>query len=329
MDTIHIIVFINTQPMKPDINLTPLIDINLLQLFELLYATRSVSRAAEQLGMAQPTISIWLGKLRQQLNDPLFVRTPSGMQPTPAADAMIGTAREVLESLRLLSNWESRFDPATSERRFRICMTDASHITLLPQLLAHIRSLAPHVRLGAERIDTKTTHMLECGDADLAVGLVPDVGPGLYQQSLFNQDWICLANPSHPRIEASLTLAGYQHEEHVSIVAGTGYRLLDAAIERLNIRRRVQLELPGFLGLTAIISTTDLIVTLPRQIGETLAKAGELRVLDCPFPIPSFTVKQHWHARFHHDAGNRWLRGVCAGLFLRDDAGAGTKPPAV
>ena len=106
---------------------------------------------------------------------------------------------------------------------------------------------------GAEGIDARTEHRLETGDADLALGVLPDIAPGLYQQSLFTQDWACLANARHPRIAEDLPLAAI----------------------------------------------------------------GGLQVFPCPFPIPSFTVRQHWHARFHHDAGNRWLRGVCAGLFLR------------
>ncbi len=302
--------------MKKDASATVLLDVNLLRLFDLLYSTRSVTRAAEQLGLAQPTVSIWLGKLRQQLNDPLFVRTPTGMQPTPVADALIATAREALESLRHLSNWESIFEPATTQRRFRICMTDASHITLLPQLLAHVRSIAPGVRLGAARIDAQTAHLLESGEADLALGLIPELGAGFYQQSLFVQDWVCLANAHHPRIGEELSLSSYQQEGHIGIVSGTGHRLLDAALERQHITRQVVLELPGFLGLSAIVSSTDLLVTLPRQIGQTLAKLGNARVFPCPFPIPSFTVKQHWHTRYHRDAGNRWLREVCAGLFL-------------
>ena len=296
---------------------SPLLEINLLQLFDLLYSTRNVTRVAEQLGLAQPTVSIWLGKLRQKLNDPLFVRTPSGMQPTPVADALIATAREVLESLRHLSNWQENFEPATAERHFRICMTDASHITLLPQLLAHVRSIAPGIRLGAMRIDAQTGHMLESGEADLALGLIPELGAGFYQQGLFAQDWVCLVNARHPRISDELSLDTYQQESHIGIVSGTGHRLLDAALVRQHIARRVVLELPGFLGLAAIISSTDLLITLPRHIGETLARIGGLKVFTCPFPIPSFTVKQHWHARYHRDAGNRWLREVCAALFLR------------
>jgi DNA-binding transcriptional LysR family regulator len=296
---------------------TSLVDLKLLQLFDVLYTTRSVTRAADLLDQSQPTVSIWLGKLRRQLHDPLFVRTPTGMQPTPQADVLIGQAREILESLRRLSDWEPTFVPATALRRFRICMTDASHITLLPQLLAHVRAVAPNVRLEVARIDGNTAHALESGEADLALGYIPWLESGIYQQTLFPQNWVCLANSLHPRIGKTLSLAQYKDEAHVGIVAGTGYQLLETALAAKRIQRNVVLELPGFLGLVRIVATTDLIVTLPRHIGETLAKVGELRVFDCPVAIPPFTVKQHWHARYHNDAANRWLRGVIATLFMQ------------
>lgn len=294
-----------------------LLELKLLQLFDVLYTTRSVTRAADLLGQSQPTVSIWLAKLRRELRDPLFVRTPMGMQPTPQADTLISQAREILESLRRLSVWESTFVPATAQRRFRICMTDASHITLLPELLAHVRALAPQVRLEAARIDGNTAHALESGEADLALGYIPWLESGIYQQTLFPQNWVCLANAQHPRIAKALTLPMYKEEAHIGVVAGTGYQLLEATLASRRIKRKVVLELPGFLGLVRIVATTDLIVTLPRHIGETLAKMGGLRVFDCPIPIPGFTVKQHWHARYHQDPGNRWLRGVIATLFLQ------------
>lgn len=295
----------------------PPLDLKLLQLFDILYTTRSVTRAADVLEQSQPTVSIWLGKLRRQLRDPLFVRTPAGMQPTPQADLLIGQAREILESLRRLSVWESTFTPATAQRRFRICMTDASHITLLPQLLAHVRAVAPQVRLEAARIDGNTAHALESGEADLAMGYIPWLESGIYQQTLYPQDWVCLANRQHPRIGKSLNMQRYKEEAHISVVAGTGFQLLDTALHGHRIKRQVVLELPGFLGLVRIVSTTDLIVTLPRHIGETLAKVADLRVFDCPVPIPKFTVKQHWHSRYHHDPGNKWLRGTIATLFMQ------------
>ena len=288
----------------------------LLQLFDVLYGTRSVTRAAEQLGLSQPTVSIWLARLREQLRDPLFVRTPAGMLPTPQADALIVQAREALETLRRLAAWEAAFVPATAERRFRICMTDASHITLLPRLLAHVRTHAPRLRLEAARMDIHTAQALEHGEADLAVGYAPWLESGIYQQALYLQDWVCLVNAGHPRLAAGLDLVAYAEAGHITVAAGTGAQLLDGALERTGIRRKVYLELPSFLGLAAIVSTTDLVVTLPRHIGQTLARLGGVTVHACPVDVPGFAVCQHWHARYHQDPANLWLRRTLAGLFM-------------
>lgn len=300
-------------------------DLKLLRLFDLLYETRNVTRVAEQLGQSQPTVSIWLGQLREHLHDPLFIRTPGGMAPTPQADALIGPCREILESLRRFAAWEIAFDPATARRRFCICMTDASHITLLPRLLAHVRAQAPGVRLVAARIDGNTERALESGEADLAIGYVPWLSGGIYQQMLYEQDWVCLANRRHPRIRARLGPKQYRQEAHVAIAAGTGAQLLDQALARERVERHVALELPGFLGLGAIVQTTDLITTVPRHIGETLAQTHDVAVHPCPIRVDAFAVRQHWHARYHHEAGNRWLRGVVSRLF--GGAPAGTVKP--
>ncbi|HZF84751.1 MAG TPA: LysR family transcriptional regulator [Burkholderiaceae bacterium] len=290
-------------------------ELKLLQLFDLLYDARSVTRVAEQLGQSQPTVSIWLNRLRAHLKDPLFVRTPGGMAPTPQADALIGPCRDALESVRRLTSWEPDFNAATARRRFRICMTDASHVALLPRLLAHVRAQAPGVRLEAARIDGNTERALESGEADLAIGYVPWLGRGVFQQQLYEQDWICLANAHHPRLRGRLGVRQYRAEGHVTTAAGTGAQLLDQALARARIERDVVLELPGFLGLGAIIRSTDLIATLPRHIGETLAKANGLSVFRCPVPVEGFAVRQHWHARFHQEAANRWLRSTVVELF--------------
>ena len=307
---------------------TTLLDPKSLRLLDLLYSTKSVTRAAERLGQSQPTVSIWLARLRRELGDPLFVRTPDGMLPTPRTDALIGTVREILEGMRRLAESGTPFNPVASEREFRIFMTDASHITLLPRLFSHVRALAPQVRLTATTIDAHMVAALQSGEGDLAIGLVPGLEAGFYQQALFNQDWICLANARHPRIGKTFTLKHYVAESHVGIVSGTGYQLIDSTLKARGITRRVALQLPGFLGLSAILSGNDLIATLPRHIGTTLARAAGLQVLPCPLPIPSFTVKLYWHARYHHDAANRWLRGVCAELFQerrQGDRGVGRR----
>jgi DNA-binding transcriptional LysR family regulator len=294
-------------------------DPKLLRLLDLLHRTRSVTQAAELLGQSQPTVSIWLSKLRRRLGDPLFVRTPAGMMPTPRAQALIGPVREALDALQRLTTRDAPFDPANAERSFRICMTDASHITLPPPVLAHVRALAPRVKLVAARIDERTAEALQSGEADLALGHAPWLNAGFYQQALYAQDWVCLANARHPRIRRTLTRRIYDAEGHVGITGGTGAELLANALKRSKVDRRVMLELPGFLGLGAIVASTDLIATLPRQIGEALAAGAGLAVHSSPVAIAPFTVQQHWHARVHHDGANRWLRSVCEGLFQRRD----------
>ena len=302
--------------MKPrDLSETNLLEPRLLRLFDALFTTGSVTKAAEKLGQRQPTISIWLARLRQELDDPLFIRSAEGMLPTPRAEALIGTARQALEMLRRLAELRSDFDPATAKRRFTICMTDGSHITLLPAILAYVRRIAPGVRIEAAQIGADTPRMLQSGEADLALGFISDLDAGHFQQALFPQDWVCLVNANHARIRDRITARDFRREAHVLVRSGTGHQLLADALQKQRMVLDIALELPGFLGLPAIVGTTDLIATLPRHIGETLAHYYGLRVLDCPLSIAGFTVKQYWQARFHHDPASQWLRDVCRQLF--------------
>jgi DNA-binding transcriptional LysR family regulator len=297
-------------------------DTKVLRLLNVLYTTGSVTRAANMLGQSQPTVSIWLSKARAQVGDPLFVRTAKGMQPTPRMDSLIHTVREVLTAFEKLAQTHTPFDAAASQREFRIYMTDASHITLLPQLFSHVRKVAPGVKLGATSIGLEMAQALQDGAADLAIGFISSLEAGFYQQSLYEQDWVCLCNSKHPlwnkkkNPRSLISKKQYVSANHVNIASGTGANLLDKAMRDSGTPRQIQLELPGFLGLSGILASTDLLATLPRQIGETLAKAANLQILTCPIAIPSFTVKQHWHTRYHEDGANKWLRGVVAKLFL-------------
>ena len=291
-------------------------DARLLFLFDEIYTERSMTRAAEKLGLSQPTVSIWVGKLRRELQDPLFVRTVGGLRATPRADALIGPVREALESLRRLSGQAPAFDPARSTRVFRIAMTDASHVTLLPALLAKIRHAAPNVGLEVLPISAATGHDLADGRADLAIGSLAGLESGFHETKLYNQDFICLVSLDHPRIGAEgLTLRTYLQEAHVGVLSSASYSSLSASLSMQHVQRRVLLELPGLLALATIVATTDLIATVPRHIGETLARGSTIRVVRCPVKIAGFTVKHYWHDRYHHDAGHKWLRALCTELF--------------
>ena len=291
-------------------------DVRQLQLLDVLYTTRSVTRTAERLGQTQPTVSTWLKQIRDKVGDPLFIRTAKEMVPTPRADMLVEKAREILEAMRQISGAVPHFDPATSNRVFRICAPDSAHITMIPRLLQCIRGIAPNVQVETLPVNDNSARLLESGDADLAYGgFIPGMDTGFYQQALIKQDFICLASMDHPRVQARMTLEDYQREAHVAVSYGGIHgvnALIKSALHASHIQRRVLLTLTGFLGIGKVIATTDLITTLPRNIGETLASQYGLQILECPVGIPSYMIKQYWHARYHRDPGNQWLRKLCA-----------------
>lgn len=177
-----------------------LLDPRLLRLFDALFTTGSVTKAAERLGQSQPTVSIWLARLRKELDDPLFIRSAEGMLPTSRAEALIGTARQALEMLRRLAELRTDFDPATAKRRFSICMTDGSHVTLLPSILAHVRRAAPGVRIEATQIGADTSRMLQSGEADLALGYISDLDAGHFWRT---QNMLGFATASRQRVSGA------------------------------------------------------------------------------------------------------------------------------
>jgi len=284
-----------------------------LKMLDLLYTTRSVSKTAEMLGQTQPTVSSWLKRLRDQVGDPLFVRTFEGMSPTPRAEIVVHKARDILEAMQQIVADSPRFSPATSTRVFRLCVPDASQMTLLPDLLQHLRSCAPNVQLQAPPVDEHTVRMLESGEADLAFGgFVPAMEAGFYEQTLFEQDFVCMVSTSHPRIKDTLSLDDYQREAHIAVGYGRAYTVIETELQRQNIERRVMASMQGVLGVANIVARTDMITTMPGQIAARLAEGGAVNLFPCPFPMPSIVVKQYWHSRFHRDPGNQWLRAVCA-----------------
>jgi DNA-binding transcriptional LysR family regulator len=290
------------------------VEIKLLRLFDVLYTTHSLTRAAVELDQKQPTLSIWLARLRTQFHDPLFVRTPEGMQPTAHAEALIGLVREVVNLSQRLAEWHPDFDPAQADYAFRVAMTDASHITLLPRLLEALCRAAPAIEIEIARLDADTPAALREGRVHLAIGGIADLQAGFYQQTLFTQDWVCLVRRDHPVIRDRLDRDTYQRADHVDVLGGMRQRLLVEAVAGEGMVRPIRLVLPGYPGLSRVLAVTDLVATLPRHIGRTLAEDRNLRLLACPFPIPTFPTCQYWHARYHHDAANRWLRTLSAAV---------------
>lgn len=291
------------------------IDIRLLSVFDEIYKTRSVSGAAEALELGQPAASVALSKLRHQFGDPLFVRTASGMEPTPFGEGLVRPVRAVLDALDVVLGHRDDFDPQSSERIFRICMTDISQLVLLRKLWEKLRVAAPTIRIEIFPLSKDTARMLQSGEADLALGLMPQLEAGFYQQLLFRQSFVCMLGADHPRITDQLSLQQYEAEDHVVISSsGSAPLIVDREITRQGIKRRIALQIPNFLGAAFVVEHTDLLITIPKRLGDVLQGRGAFRILPVPFALPDYAVKQHWHERYHHDPGSRWLRGVISEL---------------
>jgi DNA-binding transcriptional LysR family regulator len=292
-------------------------DMKLLAVFDEIYKTRSVTRAGENLDQPQASVSLALGRLRRQFNDPLFVRTSGGMVPTPHAETLVPSLRQALELLRVATQQQVVFDPRRSSRTFRVAMTDISHLEFLPALINRINTQAPEVCVKVLRIASDTARMLESGDIDLAVGFMPELEAGFYQQKLFDQNFACVVHAEHPRIHRRMTEKLFRREKHVGITApGTGHDLVERALARLKIERKVALWLPTLPGLGNLLANTELVATVPERIAQTLVGIARLKALSPPFVFQNFSIKQHWHERYQHDTANQWLRSLVAELFL-------------
>jgi DNA-binding transcriptional LysR family regulator len=295
------------------------IDLKLLIVFEEVYKTGSVSKAAANIGATQPSISISLAKLRGHFNDPLFVRTSRGMEATPKADEIIKPVREAIALLRSTLARQVVFEPLTSKRKFRIAMTDISQIVMLPLLMTHLKRVAPSVSIEILHITPETPRILESGDADLGVGFMPQLAAGFYQQMLFEQGFVCVVRKRHPRVGSKLSLAQFLAEAHIQVATpGTGHhQLLERVLKKQRIERRIALSVPSYLGVGLIVDNTDLLVIVPKRLADILLHENEDKIVPSTDKLPCYQVKQHWHERYVSDPANMWLRSTVAQLFSK------------
>ncbi len=285
------------------------LDVDWLRVFEEIYKTSSVSVASERLNISQASASIMLRKLREHFGDPLFSRTARGMQPTPRAQALQPVIRRVTEDLERARSSPEAFDAALAIRSFRICMTDISQVVLIPRLMNHLRAFAPSVRVQAEAITSTSARRLEDGEVDVAVGFMPSLDAGFYQQVLLAQHFVCVTAKGHPRIKGRLTKADYTRESHVVVdSSGSGYSVVEKVLAACGVKRQIALTVPSFLGVARIVAETELIATAPLRFAEALQTRENIKILPVPYAIPHYQVKIHWHERFNSDAGNIWLR---------------------
>jgi DNA-binding transcriptional LysR family regulator len=294
------------------------LDLNLLRLFDAVWRTRSVSRAAELLELSQPAASQGLARLRRLLGDALFVRAGTGVAPTPRAERLALAVQAALATIEEALNVPEVFEPARSHRTFRVHLSDIGEARFLPGLMGLLRREAAGTRVEAAPLPQDSiAAALDSGRIDIAIGFLPAVAD-TQRVPLLTDRYIVLLRQGHPfaRRWRRLGVA-----ERLDALAGLDFAAARThsdtlrILQLLRLEPRLRLTVGHFLSLPAIVRMSDLGVLMPRDIAQEFVSQGGLEIIEPDFPLRDFTVSLHWSRRFEHDPALAWLRAQVVALF--------------
>lgn len=285
-------------------------DLNLLPIFVALMEERSVTRAAERVGMTQPALSNALGRLRLMLQDQLFVRERYGIQPTPIALQLAPAIAEALAKLDDAVLGQQDFDPANAERVLTIAPNGYVEFVLVPAIVAKLQQAAPGIRLqltpyGNDLVETGVIS----GTTALVLGRIVDPPDNLVVQHVMDDGLACIVRAGHPGIGDRITREQFEALKHVNVVPPGRMRAgLFQALSQQQLRRDVAISVTNFFAVVEMVAVTDYCATLPKLICRRLAHDPRLTVLPAPVDLGTFPVEMAWHVRYRHDPAHRWLR---------------------
>ncbi|MGI2908300.1 LysR family transcriptional regulator [Tolypothrix sp. VBCCA 56010] len=298
------------------INLLTL-DFNLLLVLSALLEERNVTNAGEKIGLSQSATSHALGRLRQVFNDPLLVRSPKGMVPTPRALELVEPLQKILLNIEQLIQ-PTVFDPKTAQGTIRLGTSDYATAVILPSVLQQISRAAPQLNLECNNWRCDTLDNLRDGAIDLGLGVanLPETGE-FKSQKLFVEDYVCVVRADHPIAQTDFTLESYIALPHgfitpTNVVPNPTKTHVDNVLSNLGVKRRVMLKIPHFLSVPMIVQQTDLIFTLPRRIAMLFAQYTNLALLEPPIKLNKYNYMQLWHERLDYDPLHIWLRELVA-----------------
>jgi DNA-binding transcriptional LysR family regulator len=228
------------------------------------------------------------------------------------------------------------FVPQSARRAFSLTSPDLFEVLAIPPLLERVRKEAPGVDLRIAPTDgARLAERLETGEIDVAVvgqvagAAAPALGAGLVRRTLLRDRLVCVLRADHPVLERgrgrrapALSLEAYAGASHIVVSpTGTGPGLVDRALSRHDLRRRVALCLPHFTSALAIVARSDLVFTAPAALGRLTENDRSLVVVPPPLRLPGHVVHMLWHERHSHDAGHRWLRSMLVDTASKLDTG--------
>jgi DNA-binding transcriptional LysR family regulator len=290
-------------------------DLNLLRVFNALMRERSATRAGEQVGLSQPAVSAALNRLRELLNDKLFVRQGNEMIPTPRAERLAPGIQDALESLEQLLSSQRMFDPSTLERNFSLMGADFFAVLLVPKLVEKLAQTSGGMTLRFLDTARGDVNRLLSDDAiDMALEAAIDAPDWVEKEELFLSPFKVIAAKDHPDIDAKDGRTTLSYEEVASLrwalrsSDGSMRGAIDTALEKHGKKRRVVLAMPHFAPLVDCVASSKIVAAIPAQFANTYAAPKGLNVFDLPFASPALPVNLYWHSRRTRDPAHQWLR---------------------
>ena len=299
------------------------LDLNLLRVLVTLYRTRSVTESARQLALSQPATSNALARLRAFFADELFVRTPAGMQPTPAAERAAPLVMAHLQALETALCDTGPFDPQRSERHWRLSLSDLGEMMFMAPLAHALRSDAPASRLSNKMLPGGWLfRALESRDIDLALGILEAKRHGIASETLFSEHYVALTasgwHPADGRRGATLSAAQLAQSSLVTAApTATFHDGVDRMLAALQLGDRVVLRTRHHGALPLLVTGSDLLAIVPLMYARSLLPRYDLRLWELPGHGPAYEVRMLWHDSVTQDPGHQWLRDLVRPLFAR------------
>jgi DNA-binding transcriptional LysR family regulator len=295
------------------------IDVQLLRVLYLVLQEKSVSRAADKLGITQPAVSSALKRLRELTGDQLIVRTRNGMAATERALTFLAPLKQALDGVDRVLDLAVQFDPKTTTRTFGVGAPDYFDAFFLSNLTATLRREAPNARLNVRSLslDIDFERLLEEGDIDVVIGNWPNPPQYLRTVSLFQDEVVCVVSNRHPWVKKqTIDADDYFAAQHLAPVpyAGGVRGAIDEHIHKLGYRRNIRASMPYFHVVPCVLANTDLVFTTGRRFAEPFAKLLPIAIVPAPLSFPPLRFYQLWHERTHESSAARWLRERIAAL---------------
>lgn len=289
------------------------IDLNLLVVLKALLEEKHVTRAAERIGLSQPATSRALARLRQLLNDPLLVRSQSGLILTTRASELYQHLETIFGEIKQVIS-PPVSDPADMQGDIVLATRDYEMAAILPRVINTISKKAPQLTLTVMPLLGDNLDLLDRQKVDFVISATDSQAASLYRTTLYEEDFVCLLSSENPVIKKKLTLKNYLAMKHCLVsITGYGPGLVDTILAKEKLKRNVTIRIPYFLAAASIVAESDLIVTLPRHLAEMLSRQENLIMLEPPIKMPSFPIYLYWHIRNHNNAQHRWLREIIRG----------------